>query len=81
MKEACEELVKRVETGGAEFGKGRLMELEASDGMFGRDLELGVHQGSMLIYTQLLSMLKLASFSTGTPATRSARNAVSLRCQ
>ena len=81
VKEACEELVKRVETGGAEFGKGRLMELEASDGMFGRDLELGVHQGSMLIYTQLLSMLKLASFSTGTPATRSARNAVSLRCQ
>lgn len=34
VKEACEELVKRVETGGAEFGKGRLMELEASDGMF-----------------------------------------------
>jgi NAD+ diphosphatase len=81
VKEACEELVKRVETGGAEFGTGRLMELEASDGMFGRELELGVHQGLMLIYTQLLSMLKLASFSTGTPATRSARNAVSLRCQ
>jgi NAD+ diphosphatase len=81
VKEACEELVKRVETGGAEFGKGRLMELEASDGMFGRELELGVHQGLMLIDTQLLSMLKLASFSTGTLATRSARNAVSPRCQ
>jgi hypothetical protein len=55
--------------------------LEASDGMFGRELELGVHQGLMLIDTQLLSMLKLASFSTGTLATRSARNAVSPRCQ
>ncbi|KAM0707867.1 hypothetical protein Q7P35_004516 [Cladosporium inversicolor] len=31
VKEACEELVKRVETGGAQFGKGRIMELEASD--------------------------------------------------
>lgn len=34
VKAACEELVKKVETGGVEFGKGRLMELEASDGMF-----------------------------------------------
>lgn len=34
LKSACEELVKKVESGGAQFGKGRIMELEASDGMF-----------------------------------------------
>jgi hypothetical protein len=27
-------LVKKVETGDAQFGKGRIMELEPSDGMF-----------------------------------------------
>lgn len=32
VKAACEDLVKKVETGGVEFGKGRLMELEAGDG-------------------------------------------------
>ncbi|KAM0723471.1 hypothetical protein Q7P37_000457 [Cladosporium fusiforme] len=31
VKAACEELVAKVEQGGVEFGKGRLMELEASD--------------------------------------------------
>jgi NAD+ diphosphatase len=39
VKEACEELVKKVETDGVVFGKGRLMELEASDGMLCYDLE------------------------------------------
>jgi NAD+ diphosphatase len=34
LKEKCEELVKKVETGDAQFGKGRIMELEPSDGMF-----------------------------------------------
>ena len=34
MLSDLEKLIKKVETGGVEFGKGRLMELEASDGMF-----------------------------------------------
>lgn len=34
VKSACEELVAKVEKGDVQFGKGRLMELEASDGVF-----------------------------------------------
>lgn len=33
LKSACEELIKKVEKDGVCFGKGRIMELEASDGM------------------------------------------------
>lgn len=83
VKEACEELVKKVETGGVEFGKGRLMELEASDGTFARDLDIKVLcEGFMLTHTrlQLPSTPKPANSSTGTHATHSARNAVSPRC-
>ena len=42
VKEACEELVKKVETGGVQFGKGRIMELEASDGMFASVSDIGI---------------------------------------
>jgi NAD+ diphosphatase len=38
LKSSCEELVKKVETGGAQFGKGRIMELEPSDGMYFRPM-------------------------------------------
>jgi NAD+ diphosphatase len=34
LKSACEELIAKVEKDGVVFGKGRIMELEASDGMF-----------------------------------------------
>lgn len=34
VKQACEDLIAKVEKDGVVFGKGRIMELEASDGMF-----------------------------------------------
>ena len=36
VKQACEDLIAKVEKDGVVFGKGRIMELEASDGMLDR---------------------------------------------
>lgn len=78
VKAACEELVKKVEMGSVEFGKGRLMELEAGDGMY-RQIHAVVAK-MLTILSQPLSTPKPANSSTGTPATHSARNADSPQC-
>lgn len=81
VKAACEELLKKVETGSVEFGKGRLMELEAGDGKFSFHFDVSLAQMyKILMFIQRPSTPKPANSSTGTPATRSARNADSPQC-
>lgn len=71
VKEACESLIESLKSKGIEFGKGRIMDIDAADGKCENILtSRGITSSD--ISPQPPSTPKPASSSTGTPATPSA---------